>query len=297
MKNLTLIFICISILAGCDLYQQDEYQEFYVVESYLVAGDNLPSVLLSTTSPIEKEYRFKENAISEAEVEIRRLSADSSIEKRFPYRVTDPGIFIPTIRAKVHDQQLYQLFVRLPDGHTIEAKTYVPKHFSTTNTEELVDPYTYQSSRQIMINTTPSDYITGRQTYYVFTVNAVEPDSAHLTPFYRDLVLDEETNIKNFYVNSSGIINEANYELQPDRSIALTVPWIAIAFYGPNKLITSAIDDNMYDFLRSQDAQGGGPTISPGMIQNIRYHVSGGIGIFGSLASDTNRVTIEPARP
>jgi hypothetical protein len=49
----------------------------------------------------------------------------------------------------------------------------------------------------------------------------------------------------------------------------------------------------MYDFLRSQDVQTGGSTLSPGEIQNIRYNINGGIGIFGSMAADTNRVFIE----
>src|SRR5699024_122177 len=158
-----LIFFSILLVTGCDLYQQDEYEQFYVVESYLVAGDELPNVLLSTTSPVEKEYRFEENAISNADIEIRQLAADSTIEKCYKYRPADPGIFIPTTQAKVHDQQLYQLHVRMADGHTIEAKTYVPKNFSTTNTEELKNPFVYQGAQQIKVNTTPSDYITGRQ--------------------------------------------------------------------------------------------------------------------------------------
>jgi len=48
----------------------------------------------------------------------------------------------------------------------------------------------------------------------------------------------------------------------------------------------------MYDFLRSQSVQTGGSTLSPGEIQNIDYNVEGGIGIFGSMASDTIAVNI-----
>lgn len=292
MKHFALFLATIILFAGCDLYTQDEYQEYYVVESYLVAGAPLPRVLLSTTSPVDKKYSFKENAISDAEVEIRRLNPDSTIAEQFSYQAAEPGIFIPSGFARVRGQQLYQLHISLANGDSIEAKTYVPGNFRTVNKEELPEEYTYQSSRQIEITTTPSEYITERQTYYIFTVNAAEPDSSKLTPFYRDLVEEQDTDIENFFINSSGIINEKNYNRNVDNTITLTVPWLAIAFYGSNDVIANAIDDNMYDFLRSQDVQTGGTTLSPGEIQNIRYHVNGGIGIFGSLSSDTNRVDI-----
>ena len=292
MKQLTLIFFCLFTLTGCELYEQDEYQEFYVVESYLVAGAPLPRVLLSTTSPIEEQYTFQGNAVRDAEVEIRMLNADSTVRERYRYRRSDPGIFNPVRATRIRDEQLYQLLVYLPNGDSIEAKTYVPGNFETLNQDELPDQYTYQGSRQIKVTTTPSSYITGRQTYYIFTINALDPDSTKLTPFYRDIVEEQDTDIENFYINSSGIINEKNYDRNTDGSITLTVPWIAIAFYDTNEVIANAIDDNMYNFLRSQDVQTGGPTLSPGEIQNIRYNINGGIGIFGSLASDTNRVEI-----
>lgn len=292
MKYFILLIAAALLCTGCDLYTQDEYREYYVVESYLVADAPLPRVLLSTTSPVDEKYNFKENAISDAAVEIRRLKPDSTIAERFSYQAAEPGIFIPVSLAQVQEQQLYQLHITLANGDSIEAKTFVPGNFRTVNKEELPEEYTYQSDRQIEITTTPSEYITDRQSYYIFTVNAIEPDSSKLTPFYRDLVEEQDVDIINFFVNSSGIINEKNYDRNADNTITLTVPWVAIAFFGSNDVIANTIDDNMYDFLRSQDVQTGGTTLSPGEIQNIRYHVNGGIGIFGSMASDTNRVNI-----
>ena len=297
MKYLVLFITAIILFTGCELYTQDEYQEYYVVESYLVADDQLPQVLLSTTSPIDETYNFKENAISDAEVEIRLLNPDSTIAERYPYQSVEPGFFTHSGFARVQGQQLYQLHISLPNGDSIEAKTFVPGNFETINKEDLPDQYTYQSNRQIEITTTPSAYITDRQTYYIFTINSIEPDSSKLTPFYQDLVTEQDTDIENFFINSSGIINEENYDRNADESITLTVPWLAIAFYETNNVIANAIDDNMYDFLRSQDVQTGGTTLSPGEIQNIRYHVNGGIGIFGSMASDTNRVDIVRPNP
>src|SRR5699024_8182339 len=292
MKKLLISFIILILFTSCDWYEQDEYEEFYVVEAYLIADNYLPTVLLSTTSPVEEEYHFDENAIKNAAVEIRLLHADSTVKRRYNYKLKKPGIYIPINREKVQDQQLYQLLVRFQDGHTIEAKTYVPKNFSISNTMQLDKDYVYQGSKKIKVSTTLSDYITGRQAYYIFNVKAVEPDSTRLTPFYNDIVMEKEVSIKNFYNNSSGIINQDNYEVHQNQSITLTLPWISVAFFGENNLILNAIDDNLYDFIRTGETQTDSPTLSPGEIQNTRYHISGGIGIFGSLARDTNHVTI-----
>jgi hypothetical protein len=149
---------------------------------------------------------------------------------------------------------------------------------------------TYQRNPQFRATTSQSTY-PERQSYYIFTVNAIDPEEEDLTPLYADFV-DDEDELSDFFVNSSGIINQENYDINTDQSITISLPWLGVAFYGANDIIINAIDDNMYDFLRSQDVQGGGALLSPGEIQNVVYNIAGGIGIFGSMASDTNRVFI-----
>lgn len=292
MNRIVLFVIGATVLAGCELYEQDEYREYYVVEAYLVAHHPLPDVLLSKTVPIEEEYVYSDASVKEASVEVRMLNADSTINHRYTYASGGEGIYYPTESATVQEKQLYQLYVTLPGGDHIEAKTYVPGDFETVNREQLPDQYVYQGDEQIEITTTPSEYHTGRQTYYVFTVNAEEPDSANLTPFYADLVEEQDNSLQIYSVNSSGIINESNYSPTQEGHITLKVPWLSIAFYGPNEIVANAIDDNMYNFLRSQETQTGGISLSPGEIQNIHYNINGGIGIFGSMARDKNRFEV-----
>lgn len=292
MFRIFLFIIGTSILTACELYEQDEYREYYVVESYLVASSPLPDILLSKTVPLEDEYIYDEAAINNATVEVRLLNADSTISERYAYEFGSGGLYFAAEPTVVQEKRLYQLYVSLPNGDSIEAKTFVPGDFETVNREELSDQYIYQDEEQIEITTTASEYLTNRQTYYIFTVNAENPEPSDLTPFYSDLVEEQDNSLQNFYVNSSGIINEGNYTPDSDGTITLKVPWLSIAFYGANEVITNAIDDNMYDFLRSQDTQTGGVSLSPGEIQNIRYNINGGIGIFGSMSSDTNRFEI-----
>ncbi len=285
MKKLIVIIASLAVISGCELYEQDEYQEYYVVESYLVANGNLQQVRLSTTNPIDETYRFEDNAISGATVKIQRLNPDSSVTEEYDYQQQQPGIYTPINNAAVRAAQLYRLHVTTPNGDIITSTTYVPGNFETVNE---VDPsYVYQGEEQVELTTTPSSYITNRQSYFVFTISALDPNPNNLTPFYADQVDDDETDIEEYYINSSGIVNEGNFEQNPDGTITLRLPWLAVAFYGSNNIIVNTIDDNLYDFLRSHDTQSGGSTLSPGEIQNIRYNVNGGIGVFGSMASDT----------
>lgn len=289
MKKILPLLIILTVSVSCELYEQDSYKEYYVVESYLIANNELPEVLLSTTSPIEEEYNFEDVAVSGAEIEIRLLNPDSAAIDTFSYHQYKNGVYRPSTSAIVQDESLYQLHVTTESGEIITSTTFVPGDFDTT--DDLRESYVYQSDEQVELTTTPSAY-PGRQTYYIFTVNVVNPDPANLTPFYMDAVEDENNEAQDYYINSSGIINQGNYEQDQNGNITLKLPWLAVAFYGSNDIVTNTIDDNMYDFLRSQDVQTGGSTLSPGEIQNIQYNVNGGIGIFGSMASDTSRVLI-----
>lgn len=276
MKKIIPLLTFLVILSGCELYEQDEYREYYVVESYLVADDNLQQVRLSTTNPIEETYRFEDNTVSGATVEIQRLNPDSSVAEEYQYQEQQAGVYTPVHNTTIQDKQLYRLQVITPGGDEISSITYVPGDFEITNDPQ--SSYVYQSSEQVELTTTASEYITDRQTYFVFTVNTLDPDPDNLTPFYNDQVDDEDTNIEEFYINSSGIVNEGNFEQNPDNgNITVSLPWIGVAFYGSNNIIVNAIDDNLYDFLRSHDTQSGGTTLSPGEIQNIRYNIDGGL--------------------
>lgn len=290
-RYIKLLFVLLLFCSGCELYTQDEYEEYIVVESYLVANGTLPNVLLSHTTPIEEEYNFQDTAINGAEVQIRRLNADSSIIETFEYKQVNPGIYEPVLSHTVLDEQLYELYIQTNSGETVKAQTYVPGNFETVNRDQIKDGYVYQSEEQVQLKVTPSEY-PGRQTFYFFTVNVSADTDLKLTPFYADLVETQDADTANFYINSSNIVNEGNYNQNQDGTISLNLPWISIAFYGRNTIIANAIDDNMYDFLRSQSVQTGGSTLSPGEIQNIDYNVEGGIGIFGSMASDTISVNI-----
>jgi hypothetical protein len=290
MKLPALFFALLLIATGCDLYQQDTYEERYVVESYLLAQRPLGTVKLSTTAPADQAYSFDRQAVSGANVSVTLTAEGSTPAQTVTYQEQSPGIYEPSSVHRVEPLGKYRLDISFPNSSDrIQAYTVVPDTFRAVSTNQ--DTVIYQSTEQIEIVTTPSFY-PARQSIFVFNVLSLDPTESNLTPFYADAV-SGDANVEDFVSNSSGIINEENYDRNPDGTLTLRIPWIGVAFYEENELVANAIDDNLYDFVRSQSVQLGGSTQSPGEIQNAIYNIDGAIGVFGSIAADTVQAFIK----
>ncbi|SMO97768.1 DUF4249 family protein [Gracilimonas mengyeensis] len=294
MKNLlTLLLItAAAALVSCETYPQDDYEEYYVVEAYLVADRQLPHVRLSKTVPADEVYDFSQAAINNANVAIQLLESgpESTVEQTYSYSFSmqNPGIYWADVSHHVLPSRTYRLHITFPDSDDeITATTIIPGGFDIL--EGVRDTIVYQSSEQLEITVSESSY-PGRQNIFIFNALSDNPVAENLTPVYFDFYEDgdeDPEDLELFANNSSGIINEGNFEKNPDGSITIDYPWIGIAYYGENKIVANTLDDNIYDFIRSQEVQLGGSTLSPGEIQNVIYNIEGGIGVFGALASDT----------
>ena len=297
MKHFLFILLAFVLLvSACDPYTQDEYEEYYVVESYLVANALLPEVRLSTTVPADAFYDFEEAAVNDANIEIQLLEsgAESNVEQSWSYRYDAPGIYVPEVGHNVIPGRTYKLDITLPStSEKITSTATVPEAFQIIG--DVPDSIVYQATDQLEFTLSASSY-PGRQNIYVFNAVSLRPFSANLTPFYSELIAESdepEKDLEELANNSSGIINESGFEFNPDGSATVQYPWISIAFFEDNLIVANTIDDNVYDFIRSQETQLGGSTLSPGEIQNIIYNIEGGIGVFGALASDTVQVYIK----
>lgn len=291
------LMLMISLfISSCELYTQDDYEPYYVVESYLIESRVLPPVRLSTTAPADQFYSFKENAVSNALVSIHLLrNVDASVEQTFAYELTDPGIYLPADpKTVVLPGRLYRLEIAIPDTESlIQAETRVPNRIEIL--EQIQDTVIYQSEEQIELTVSSvSDGV--NQSVFVFNTIALDTLEENLTPFYKSLFQDDpvENSLSMLSQTSSGTLNEGNFTRNPDETITLSFPWIGVSFYGMNQIVCNVIDQNLYDLLRSQSVQLGGSTLSPGEIQNAIYNIEGAIGIFGSISSDTVQTFIQP---
>jgi len=160
----------------------------------------------------------------------------------------------------------------------------VPAQFEILS--EIEPSYVYQSENQLEILLTATES-NARQNIYVFNAIAREASLENLTPFYLDAVENREASLSEFLNNSSGLINEGNFDILEDQTIRLRFPWIGVAFFGENIVVTNSVDQNLADLVRSEELQLGGSTLPPGEIPNLIYNVEGGIGVFGSISTDT----------
>ena len=289
----TFITITALLLFGCDSYDQDDYQEYIVVEGYAVAGELLPNIRISTTSPANSEYSFEDNIIRNAIVLVTLLDENGEAEEVFEYveSFEERGIYMPIVQSyRVEARRTYKLDIVFTDrDDEISAVTTVPDQVSVVN--EIPESVEYQSENQLEIILAEPQQ-TRDQNVFVFNTISLEPAIENLTPFYLSIVEDEDdVDISDYVRNSSGLINEGNFDPLPDGTILLRFPWIGVAFYGDNLVVTLSVDKNLSDVIRSQEVQLGGSTLSPGEIPNLLYNIEGGIGVFGSLSADTIRTS------
>jgi len=305
MKDARALLFSIVLLSvglpGCDTTAtQPEPQ--VVVEAYLQAEAPLPPIRLSRTADVNAAYNPTANAVRDAAVAVDRLAPDSSAIQTVPYTGHDsiPGLYIPADDALVRPQSTYRLRATTSDGTELTSTTTVPEAIELVRTEN--DTAEYQSDRQPALTIRPGETDVARQSQSVFTFTTTSlldfenaPDDtlrAALTPFYADGFDAGEDSLRSLRVTSSGLLNEGNFDRNEDGTITVELPWLAVAFLGPNEVAVNVVDGNYYDLLRSQNVQREG--LAPGEIPNVIEHVQGGTGIFGSYARAANHVFVCP---
>ncbi len=280
--------LLLLITASCDIYDQDDYEEFVVVEAYMVANRPLPEIFISKTSPVDEEYLSDQQYLSGAIVQIVQLNDLGEDHQIFSYSFnSNSNTYQPDEPHDVLPRQTYRLDIQFTNREEIiRAFTTIPDAFQIIN--EVPESVVYQSSEQLELSITAPGQL-GSQNVFVFSTKSLEPIEENLTPFYKASFDNDNFELSDVMINSSGLINEGNFEINTDGTITLRFPWIGVAFFGESEIIISSVDRNLDELVRSQQVQLGGSTLSPGEIPNLKYNIEGGIGIFGSLSSDTTR--------
>lgn len=305
MRRLALAAVLVlAALAGCDTTApQPEPQ--VVVEAYLQAGAPLPTVRVTRTVSANTAYTPDRAAVEGAEVAVQQLDGEGDVAATVSYGEANSaaGLYVPEASVRVEPRATYRLRVTTPGGTEITSTTTVPGAVDLVRTEN--DTTVYPSDArpeppQFALTIRPGASTLERQNVYVLTSRSLldfrdtPPDTLRrlLTPFYAASYDPDTDTLASFRVNSSGLLNEANFTRNDGGTVTVTLPWLAVAFYGPNRISASVVDDNFYDFLRTQSAQQ--MSLAPGEIPNVIEHVEGGTGIFGSYAQTGASVLIRP---
>jgi hypothetical protein len=292
-----VIAAALLLAAGCDAYEAAGVEQQYVVEAYLRAGDTLPPVRLSRTAPVGATYDFAEQAVSGAEVQVQRVGAEEAPPIRYTERADSAGVYRPAEDAvTVRPLARYRLRVRPPSGdgigaETVTAETVVPGPFRIVETSG--DTLVWRQD-ELRATITQSEY-PGRRARLLVSTTALVPARENLTPLAAQIIDrsgEDGPGLADVAVTESPVINGGNYELSARGTLTIDIPWLVANFYGPNEIAIRALDENYYDLVRSQAAQQGGSTFSPGEIPNVIERVEGGTGLFGSYAAATYRLQV-----
>lgn len=281
---------------ACDTLEPSSFEPDVVVEAYLVAGETLSDVRLTRTVPIDQEYDADSLGVIGAEVHIELLTEGGEVEQTYPYlaRPLSNGRYVldtrkldlegRDTRPSVQPLRSYRLVVQPPESNqTITSVTTVPDTFQVLHVSS--DSVVYRSDEPLIIEVSGSTY-PGRQNVFVLTTTALEPSVSGLTPFAKAVYDNGDVSIAELAENASPPLNEENFERRSDGSLRAQYPWLGVSFYGRNRVTLRTLDENLYDFIRSQSVQQGGSTLPPGEIPNVLERVNGGRGVFGSVAEE-----------
>ena len=307
MTRLSAVSVLLLVvgLLGCDATAPAPGTQI-VVEAYLQGGAPMPPIRLTRSVETDDAYVASEAAVRNATVEVRRLTEEGAPEETIAFSEQEPGLYRPVTLDSVRPRTTYELAVSTPEGAQVTATTTVPDTISIAEAENTT--VVYQGPNQPTFTITDPQSSRAQQEVLVLTTTSLldfgRPESQlreELTPFYAEDYDPEEDSIDVFRTTSSGVLNEANFDRDAAGRITTRLPWISVAFYGPNEAAIHVIDDNLFDLIRSQQAQSpGGPGggLGPGEIPNVIEHVDGGTGVFGSYVRTTQRVQVRrPEEP
>jgi len=301
-------------LGACDGVTDDAFTAQLVVAAQLGAGEPLPAVRLTRTTPFLDPYDLAASGVAGATVTVTRVGADEAV---YTYVAgPEPGVYRPPAGAHmVTAGTTYRLEIQA-DGQTVTAETTVPPTLRTVGEPQASVVYGTGNGPEVRVNRTST---AERQATFVASTRALDPAEFEEvdvdgetffrsvpgtgflpTPVYRrfldceledagTLLCGEDPRDDGAVSGTSPVINEASYIDLGDGSLLVQVPYLAFGYYGPYRVSLVSLDAALQAFVQTQAVQLGGTTLSPGEIPNVTTNVTGGVGVFGSYS----RVTLQ----
>lgn len=250
-----------------------EFNETVLIEGFLQAGTNVSGLFVGTTMPLSSEYDRDASAVSDADVAITVDGVTHSLAA-----VPDePGAYHQPDLV-VQPGKTYHLSVTTGLG-TATAQTTVPFPPQASGASVLYaggDPY-----RVTWEGETNGGYVTSRQV--VELLERIPPES--------------QFGGGRFGGGFGGAVDTTGFGALRD-SIARADQWrflqeqsqtlnpIQFSYYGTYALLVYALDENYGDFLISSQQD-------EAALDEPRFHVEGGIGLFASMAADSVLFRVE----
>ena len=306
MPRILATLLAVVALAGCSPERQPgelfgpAEAGILVVDAQLIVGQPMPDLFLRRTASPAGAYAAEAQAILAADVVITHPQGEIVY-------AADPdsaGRFLPPADAPpVAPLTEYGLRVLVGD-EALTARTTTPGPLRVTEAVVL-DEEDLSLRRRFALFGEGRDVFAQpeNQVVYLDGLLEVRIDSVagalgyQLSLFSLDLGSD--------FVIDADFLEADDYEeferqgsspaLDADGG-RVSLPWFTIAFAGRHVWRTYALDRNWYDFARTDPDVGGGGfgELAGDGFQRPRFHVEGGIGLFGSAAVDSVGFVVLP---
>ena len=273
-----------------------------VIDAILTVGKPFGHIYLSETIAPDEAFTRERAGIEGA---IIRIEGGGVV---IPYASFSFGRYATGAPDIVLASTTYNLTAILPDGRVLRASTTTPARIDVREWILLDDAGTTVLQRLSTFEEHGDSVYSRPENQLVYPQNilaAVLEDQS--TPGYQiglvnlelasPLLIDadflEEDDLDNFTrINSSPPLN---YEE------TLRIPWLAIYYAGRYNLRVVALDRNWYDIVRTDPTIGSGGVGFGGEAGDSStrpiFHVEGGIGVFGSISSDSVGFYVNPPAP
>lgn len=287
---LSLFFLLQSCGVGIIETGKQNYEPKIVMEGYLIPGQSVQEIKITRNIPLNTAIERSDLVLREARVKLTCLNDGSSY--LFEYSPSVPGFHYYKKDLKIEYGKKYRLDVdAVIDGVKLHAYATTRVPFAGLSVLKALtsDSIRYLEKDRSGALTKPNiAFNRSPQTdFYSFSIAAMEADSTTfiyppVNPYLGEDVSPKEVqnNLLDYIYSADFIFNTP---LTDGREIH-ALDWFHFHFYGWYKIIISAGDQNMKDYLLTYKRI----YENDGNLHEPVFHVDGdGLGVFGSSVNDT----------
>lgn len=264
-----------------------------VVDAILVVGKRFGDIYLSQTISPEEPFSRARAGIEGATVEVEGGG------ELIPFiSVSAPGgRYVTNAPYTVLASTMYQLTATLPDGRVVRATTTTPAHIDVNEWVLLNDAGSVVQRLKTFAEDADTVYAQPENqliyTQGILAAQLVDQSSAGYQIGLISLDIDSPLLIDADFLEEEDLDNFTRVNSSPplDYEATLRIPWLAIYYEGRYNLRVVSLDRNWFDIVRTDPVLGAGGFGFGGEAGDATtrpiFHVEGGIGVFGSVSSDS----------
>ncbi len=293
MKVFVLLFLFLLFQScGKGIIETDvqNYEPKIVLEGYLIPGQDVQEIKVTRNIPLNVAIDRSELVLREATVKLTCLN-DSSVYL-FEYSPRVPGFHYYKKDLEIIYGKKYRLDVNTSiDGVNVHAwaVTRVPAAGLSIDEMRSTDSIGYLQRDETGALVKPNIVFkrSPQTNFYSFSIVALEADSSMFIYPPKNPYLLENVDAKEVQNNLLDYIYSADFIFNTPLTEGEEIhplDWFHFRFYGSYRIIVSAGDQNMKDYLLTYKRV----YENDGNLHEPVFHVNGdGIGVFGSAVNDT----------